>query len=1039
VDHTCILPPSLVSMDDETSGCSDISDIVLLVDGSGSLGEQGAAIVKDFVVDVAAALRAGRAGVAVGIVQFGETVERVTPSLVADAAALRAHAVGLTWMNGGYTNIERGLAEATAMLGEGRSDAKKRLILLTDGQPNRCWDANVADTSSSSGVGCSSGDVWTVAEESLEARAEVLKATPIQGQALELYTIAVQPPEGERPPNLDSLRRVASEPKDVHAVHASSFDSLRFLIPMLQTRACPVELPIVCQSPFEVLVIQDFSGSVVRHQAKVIEFIKGVADSMPWGGGVDEGSRLAMVTFDVPAFALTTPRETGDYFWDDRDAFFSMITGELPPSGGRTAWGFALRTATYMVEESTLRDGVPRLVLYFTDSLANFKYCLAEPCKVPTEDEPFGVCLEDPFVVAADKNDKTRKPSFYEWALTEARKRDDADPQLSDCSDIGEQGAALRAALEAGGNTAYFMPIALNLQTADKAKLVDWGMSDHLIEVNAGWGNIVSAVNTFQASLPCTSQCDESDHTYVDGTAGSDSNDGSSWGNAVRTLERALQVHTAGCMVKVKPGATYSSSALSLSVTRAVLVCEVGTAVNDKCALTGPTVSLSTGAKLELYDFSVTDVAFDVDSASLAIYNSQLTDSPVAAQYNTAPVSLKFVSSGSRSTTGADTAVFFGANPSSSVSGGTGSLVARGFTASGWTTGIRVLGVRSDTDLQREITRVTGSTAIVLEDVSFLGCNRGFIGDAIAGTLIIDSFYYDAASRAPPSTTAGAVGLGIIAGRPSLRLEAQRLDIALPTVESATNNLQYPVTVGNAGVRIARLANRYYDNEEANVPALQAKVSYVQVTCAADGAGVHGIVAKDSGVYDFNEVVLTNCGVEGDRLGGAIASWGHEYKADAFDADYRGVVIVEPRGAAATIHLKGNHALRRSTVRTSASSISFSCGRGGVLGLDPDTVTNLDGQAATYSKTCLEKVTSDGLRQGLDDEEEDTIAGLSIPMFAGIVGGGVALCCSCAAVLLGVCVVGARKKRGRSRSGQIGSPIDMKSTGYPNQQRPTTF
>jgi uncharacterized protein YegL len=1050
VEAVCLIPPSLVELDAVGAGCEDVSDIVLLVDGSGSLGEAGAASVKDFVVDVASALRVGRSGVAVGIVQFGAEVERVTPTLIADAAQLRVHALSLEWMRGGYTNIERGLAEATSMLEGGRPTAKKRIILLTDGQPNRCWDAAKTDTSDASGVGCSSGDVWAVAEASLEARAEVVKATPIQGHAVELYTIAVQPPEGERPPNIESLRRVASEPKDVHAISASSFDSLRFLIPMLQTRACPAELPYVCQSPFEVLVIQDFSGSVVRHQAKVIEFISGVADSMPWvAGGGSDGSRLAMVAFDVPAYALTTPRASGgDYFWDDRDDFFSMINGDLPPSGGRTAWGFALRAATYMVDQSTLRDGVPRLVIYFTDSLSNTKYCLAEPCTGPTEEDPYGVCLRDPYVEAADKGDKTRKPDFYDWAREEARKRDKADPQLEFCSDIGEHGAALRASLEAGGNTAYFMPIGLNLETSEKTKLSNWGMSDYLIEVNAGWGNILSAVNDFRASLPCESECAVSDHTYVDGTAGSDSNDGKSWATAVRTLAKALTVHTAGCMVKVKPGATYSSASLSLAVTRAVLVCEVGTATNDKCALSGSPVSLSDGAKLELYDFAVDSVTFDVDSASLSLYNSQLTDSPVTARYTSAPVSLKFISTGSASTTGDGTAVFFDASPSASVSGGTGSVVARGFTATGWSTGLRVLGVRADTDLSREITRVTGSTSIILEDVSFLGCGRGFIGDAIAGTLSIDSYYYDAVSRAPGSTAEGIVGLGVIAGRPSLRLEAQRVDISLPPVVKATSTLQYPVTVGNAGIRVARIASRYYENDASASPALSAKLSFVQISCSPSGAGLHGLLAKDSGVFDFNEVTVTNCGVVDVTHGGAIASWGNEYGGDAFDADFRGAHISGSRGPAVSVHLRGVHALRRSTVTPSPSSSLplFSCASGGRLLLDPATEENLERESLSFSTSCVGSVSSDGLRSGVEREEGggDEIAGLPVAIFAGIVGGAAALCSSCAAVFVFICFVGTRSKRGRGRErerggGSIGEPMSLRTGGYPNQGRPAAF
>lgn len=144
--------------------CVAKQDVVIAVDGSGSLTDKGFAVLRDFTANLVARYRgeveepsdepvkSGKEpklikvpGVQVGVVQFGNGVladdGTVSPATIDlgisnDIGAATAAIEALTWKKG-FTNMAQALTAADSVfMNGGRKSAQSVVILITDGKPS---------------------------------------------------------------------------------------------------------------------------------------------------------------------------------------------------------------------------------------------------------------------------------------------------------------------------------------------------------------------------------------------------------------------------------------------------------------------------------------------------------------------------------------------------------------------------------------------------------------------------------------------------------------------------------------------------------------------------------------------------------------------------------------------------------------------------------------------------------------------------------------------------------------------------------------
>jgi len=136
--------------------CIAKQDLVIAIDGSGSMREGGFETLRDFAANVSQRYEPmyyGAEAMRVGVILFGQgSVEpdgTVTPAemvqaLTNDMAAVKEHIDSLTWQRG-TTNLAQALSLADRMFREGgRTDAQSAIMILTDGKPSLKFASNQA-------------------------------------------------------------------------------------------------------------------------------------------------------------------------------------------------------------------------------------------------------------------------------------------------------------------------------------------------------------------------------------------------------------------------------------------------------------------------------------------------------------------------------------------------------------------------------------------------------------------------------------------------------------------------------------------------------------------------------------------------------------------------------------------------------------------------------------------------------------------------------------------------------------------------------
>jgi hypothetical protein len=125
--------------------CIARQDLVLAIDGSGSMKQEGFDIVKSFALNLTSRYQNvyyGQEDMRIGLVLFGNgeyfdngTVSAALEvvSITSDLASVSTAIEGLQWQRG-FTNMMQALTAADNMFAEGRDDAQSAVMVISDGK-----------------------------------------------------------------------------------------------------------------------------------------------------------------------------------------------------------------------------------------------------------------------------------------------------------------------------------------------------------------------------------------------------------------------------------------------------------------------------------------------------------------------------------------------------------------------------------------------------------------------------------------------------------------------------------------------------------------------------------------------------------------------------------------------------------------------------------------------------------------------------------------------------------------------------------------
>jgi hypothetical protein len=126
--------------------CIATQDLILAVDGSGSLKEPGFEVVRDFAANLTGRYKGemyGKDMMQVGVALFGNGVVEADGSvakainvigLTSDIEAVKDAILGTQWQRG-FTNMAQAFTLAGTMLQQGgRGEAQSAVLVLTDGK-----------------------------------------------------------------------------------------------------------------------------------------------------------------------------------------------------------------------------------------------------------------------------------------------------------------------------------------------------------------------------------------------------------------------------------------------------------------------------------------------------------------------------------------------------------------------------------------------------------------------------------------------------------------------------------------------------------------------------------------------------------------------------------------------------------------------------------------------------------------------------------------------------------------------------------------
>jgi len=183
--------------------CIAKQDLVLAIDGSGSLKQEGFDAVKKFALNLTAKYQNAYYGVEdmrVGLVLFGNGEYQddgtITPALQVapitnDIASISTAIEGLLWQRG-FTNMMQAFSTAEVMFQEGRKEAQSAVLMISDGKYTNAYRTSMK------------------AQEMKDAGVQIFMA-PIAEHAT---------------PNLENIKKWASSPWETNYERIPGLDAL---------------------------------------------------------------------------------------------------------------------------------------------------------------------------------------------------------------------------------------------------------------------------------------------------------------------------------------------------------------------------------------------------------------------------------------------------------------------------------------------------------------------------------------------------------------------------------------------------------------------------------------------------------------------------------------------------------------------------------------------------------------------------------------------------------------------------------------------
>jgi len=185
--------------------CIAKQDLIMAIDGSGSLRSTGFDIIRNFVAELVDRYKgkyAGNAAVRIGVVLFGNGVVQedgtISPAvkvhkLSDDMAAVKASIEALKWQRG-FTNMAQALAlSETMMLSDGRAKAQSAVMVITDGKPTLLYQTQE-------------------------------KVVELKDKSVKLFFAPVTEAKGKE---VDLMKKWASQPWQSHLVHVPGLMPLK--------------------------------------------------------------------------------------------------------------------------------------------------------------------------------------------------------------------------------------------------------------------------------------------------------------------------------------------------------------------------------------------------------------------------------------------------------------------------------------------------------------------------------------------------------------------------------------------------------------------------------------------------------------------------------------------------------------------------------------------------------------------------------------------------------------------------------------------
>lgn len=185
--------------------CIAKQDLVIAIDGSGSLRTTGFDIIRKFSAELIDRYKSkyfGNAAMKIGVVMFGngEVQDDGTVSgavrvhkISDDLAAVKTSIEGLKWQRG-FTNMAQALAMAEKMmLTDGRKEAQSAVMVITDGKPTLLYETQE-------------------------------KVMELKDKSVKLFFAPVTEAKGQE---VDLMKKWASQPWQSHLVHVPGLMPLK--------------------------------------------------------------------------------------------------------------------------------------------------------------------------------------------------------------------------------------------------------------------------------------------------------------------------------------------------------------------------------------------------------------------------------------------------------------------------------------------------------------------------------------------------------------------------------------------------------------------------------------------------------------------------------------------------------------------------------------------------------------------------------------------------------------------------------------------